>query len=500
MLVSRACRSGVRTWSALEAPAKSYINGEMVGALSGREFVVQDPATLKPLTSVPDMGSDDVAAAVSAAEAALPGWRALLAKERSAILRNWFDLVKENADALAHLATSESGKPLAEARGEVDYGASFLEWFSEEAKRTYGEVIPETVAGRRLLVLKQPVGVCGLLTPWNFPIAMLTRKAGPALAAGCTTVIKPAEDTPLSTLALCELAHEAGVPAGVLNVVTCSRDRVVEVGAAMCASPTIRKLSFTGSTPVGVKLAQDCAPTMKRMSMELGGNAPFIVFDDADVDAAVEGLIASKFRNSGQTCVCANRLYVQAGVVEEFGRKLAERVSALPVGHGLEDSTKIGPLINAAALDKVSGLVTDAVEKGAQALSGGSVSTPGDGLNGAFFEPTVLTGIKPNMAIASTEIFGPVAPITTFNNEDEVIAMANDIDVGLAGYFYSRDLSRVFRVAEALEVGMVAVNEGALSTEVAPFGGVKMSGMGREGARQGMAEYMEEKYVCLGGL
>jgi succinate-semialdehyde dehydrogenase/glutarate-semialdehyde dehydrogenase len=426
--------------------------------------------------------------------AALPAWRAKTAKERGILLRRWYDLILANQEDLAVLMTLEQGKPLVEARGEVAYGASFIEWFAEEGKRVYGEVIPAPTGDKRLLVIKQPVGVTAAITPWNFPIAMITRKVAPALAAGCTSVVKPAEATPLSALALAELAVRAGIPSGVLNIITTARPAVV--GGVLTASPIVRKLSFTGSTPVGKRLMAACADTVKRVSLELGGNAPFIVFDDADLDAAVRGALASKYRNAGQTCVCANRLLVQDGVYDAFAAKLSEAVAQMKVDDGLEAGTQIGPLINEAAVKKVEGLVADAVTKGAKVVLGGSRHARG----GNFYAPTVLTDVTPEMAMAREEIFGPVAPLFRFKTDDEAVQMANDTCYGLASYFYSRDIGRIWRVAEQLEYGMVGINEGIISNEVAPFGGVKESGIGREGSHYGIDEYLTIKYLCLGGL
>jgi succinate-semialdehyde dehydrogenase/glutarate-semialdehyde dehydrogenase len=412
------------------------------------------------------------------------------------VLRRWNDLILAAKEDLARIMTAEQGKPLAEARGEVVYGASFIEWFAEEGKRMYGEVIPSHGADKRLLTLRQPVGVVAAITPWNFPNAMITRKVSPALAAGCAVVVKPGEDTPLSALALAELAIRAGMPAGLFNVITCSKAKAPEVGGELTANPTVRKLSFTGSTPVGKMLMAQCAGTVKKVSLELGGNAPFIVFDDADLDAAVQGALASKYRNTGQTCVCANRLLVQDGVYDAFAAKLAEAVSKMAVGPGLEGETQQGPLINAAALEKVDGLVKDALSKGATAALGGKPHA----LGGTFYEPTILTGVTPDMRVASEEIFGPVAPLFRFKTEEEAIHMANDTPFGLAAYFYARDVGRVWRVAEALEYGIVGINEGIISTEAAPFGGIKESGIGREGSRHGLEDFTEIKYLCLGGI
>ena len=429
----------------------------------------------------------------AAAEAALPAWRARTAKERSVILRRWFDLINENADDLAYIMTREQGKPLGEAKGEIVYANSFIEWFAEEGKRVYGDVIPQTVGSRRILALKQPIGVCAAITPWNFPAAMITRKAGPGLAAGCTFVIKPASYTPFTALAIVDLAERAGIPHGVVNIVTGSAGAI---GGELSGNPAVRKLSFTGSTPIGKLLLKQCAETVKKVSMELGGHAPFIVFDDADVDSAVEGAIACKFRNAGQTCVCTNRIYVQAGIFDEFADKFAKRVAAFKVGNGVDDGTDVGPLIEQAAVDKSKEHIDDAVEKGATVLVGGKQHE----LGGLFFEPTVIANCNASMKIAKEETFGPVAPLFRFDTEEEAIRLANDVEVGLAGYFYARDIGRIFRVAEALEVGIIGVNDGVISTEVAPFGGVKESGLGREGSKYGIDDYLELKYVSLGGI
>jgi len=475
---------------------QGFIDGQWVAADSGAVFAVTDPASGSKIVEVADMGVAETRRAIDAAARALPAWRAKTAKERGAVLRRWFELILAHTEDLALLMTTEQGKPLGEARGEVAYGASFLEWFAEEGKRAYGDVIPTVAPDRRLLVIKQPIGVCAAITPWNFPIAMITRKVGPALAAGCTLVAKPAEATPLSALALAELAHRAGVPPGVFNVVTADAGHAPEIGLELCTHPTVRKVSFTGSTEVGRILLRQSADTVKKLSLELGGNAPFIVFDDADIDAAVEGALASKYRNAGQTCVCANRFYVQAGVYDAFAAKLAAKVAQFKVGAGTEPGVSIGPLIEASAIDKVEAHIADACALGAKVLLGGKRHA----LGGLFFEPTVLTGVTSDMKVAREETFGPVAPLFRFETEAEAIAMANDTEFGLAAYFYSRDIGRVFRVAEALESGMVCVNSGLLSNEVAPFGGVKQSGLGREGSKYGIDEYMEIKYLCLAGL
>lgn len=472
---------------------QAHIDGAWVDADSGACLAVTNPATGETIGSVPNMGAAETARAIAAADAAFPAWRKRLAKERAALLRRWFDLIVASADELARMMTTEQGKPLAEALGEVHYAASFVEWFAEEARRTDGDILPTTGSDRRLLVLREPVGVCAAITPWNFPAAMITRKVAPALAAGCTVVVKPAEQTPFTALALAALAEQAGFPKGVMNVVT---GDPVAIGGELTGSPVVRKLSFTGSTEVGRLLMAQCAPTIKKLSLELGGNAPFIVFDDADVDAAVEGAMASKFRNAGQTCVCANRIYVQAGIYERFAAKLAEAVDALKVGRGIDPGVNIGPLIDDAAVEKVESHIGDALEKGARVLVGGKRH----GLGGLFFEPTVLADMTPAMRVAREETFGPVAPLFRFDADEEAIAMANDTEYGLAAYFYARDVGRIFRVAEALEYGMVGVNTGIMSNEVSPFGGVKQSGIGREGSRYGIDEYLEIKSVCLAGV
>ncbi len=472
---------------------RAFIGGAWIAADDGTTHAIHNPATGAEIARVPDLGAAETERAIAAADAALPAWRAKTAKERAALLRRWHDLILANQDDLALLMTLEQGKPLAEARGEVAYGAAFIEWFAEEGKRVYGEVIPAPTADKRLVVIKQAVGVTAAITPWNFPIAMITRKVGPALAAGCTSVVKPAEATPLCALALAELASRAGIPAGVLNIVTTARPAVV--GEVLTASPVVRKLSFTGSTLVGKRLMVQCAETVKRLSLELGGNAPFIVFDDADLDAAVRGALASKYRNAGQTCVCSNRLLVQEGIYDAFANKLAEAVAAMKVDDGLEPGAQIGPLINPAAVAKVETLVADAVAKGAKVAVGGARHARG----GNFYAPTVLTDVTPAMAVAREEIFGPVAPLFRFKTDKEAVQMANDTCYGLASYFYSRDIGRVWRVAEQLEYGMVGINEGLISNEVAPFGGVKESGIGREGSHHGIDEYLELKYLCFGG-
>ncbi len=468
------------------------IDGQWVGG--GARFAVKDPATGAGLAQVANLDAVDAAGAISAAERAWPGWRAKTAKERAAVLMKWFALLHQHADDLARIMTAEQGKPLAEARGEVIYGASFVEWFAEEARRVYGETIPTTDANKRYVVIKQPIGVCAAITPWNFPIAMITRKVAPALAAGCPVVIKPAEQTPLSALAVAELAQRAGMPAGVLNVLTADGEHSIAIGAVLCSSGVVRHLSFTGSTEVGRILARQCAPTIKKLSLELGGNAPFIVFDDADLDSAVEGAMVSKYRNAGQTCVCANRLYVQDSVYDDFVAKLAGKAGALKVGNGFEAGVNQGPLIDDAAIAKVQAHVADALAKGARVVVGGTK------LADRFYAPTVLADVTGEMLCAREETFGPVAPVFRFTTEAEVIGLANATEFGLASYFYSRDIGRIFRVAEALEYGMVGVNTGLISTAEVPFGGVKQSGLGREGARQGIDDYVELKYLCLGDI
>ena len=457
-------------------------------------FPVTNPATGERLAQVADLGADETRQAVAAAEAAGAAWKKTTAKERAALLRAWFLRIQEEAEGLAELMTLEQGKPLAESRGEVTYGASFIEYFAEEAKRMAGETLPTHAADKRLLVLREPIGVVAAITPWNFPMAMITRKCAPAIAAGCTVVIKPAEATPLTALALARLAREAGIPAGVINVVTAASPAAV--GEVLTTDPRVRKVSFTGSTPVGKKLLAQCAGTVKKASMELGGNAPFIVFDDADLDAAVAGAIASKYRNAGQTCVCTNRFLVQEGIYDAFVEALAAKVAAMPVGDGREPGVMIGPLINQAAVDKVQRHVDDAVAKGGRLLCGGTSHALGQ----SFYAPTVIADATPEMAVASEETFGPLAPVFRFRDEEEAIAMANDTPFGLAAYFYARDYRRIWRVMEGLEYGMVGVNEGIISTELAPFGGVKESGLGREGSRHGLEEFTELKYVCVGGL
>lgn len=467
-----------------------YINGQWCDAQSKETVAIANPATGAVIASVPVMGQVETQAAIAAAEAALPAWRALTAKERGAKLRRWFELLNENSDDLALMMTTEQGKPLAEAKGEVTYAASFIEWFAEEAKRVYGDTIPGHQGDKRIMVIKQPVGVTAAITPWNFPAAMITRKAAPALAAGCTMVVKPAPQTPFTALALAVLAERAGIPAGVFSVIT---GDAIGIGNEMCSNPVVRKLSFTGSTQVGIKLMEQCAPTLKKLSLELGGNAPFIVFDDANIDAAVEGAMIAKYRNAGQTCVCANRIYVQAGVYDEFARKLSIAVGKLKVGEGITEGVTTGPLINRAAVEKVQSHLEDALSKGATVVAGGKPHI----LGGNFFEPTVLTHVDSSMRVAREETFGPLAPLFKFTDVDDVIKQANDTEFGLAAYFYGRDISLVWKVAEALEYGMVGVNTGLISTEVAPFGGMKSSGLGREGSKFGIEEYLEIKYICM---
>ncbi|MBL8503400.1 MAG: NADP-dependent succinate-semialdehyde dehydrogenase [Rhodocyclaceae bacterium] len=472
------------------------IGGAWCGAEGGATFPVGNPANGELLAEVPDMGAGETRRAIAAADAAWPAWRNRTAKERSAVLRKWFELMLAHADDLALLMTSEQGKPLAEAKGEVAYAASFIEWFAEEAKRVYGDTIPATQADKRLIVVRQPIGVCAAITPWNFPAAMITRKVAPALAAGCTVVVKPAEQTPLTALALAELAQRAGFPPGVFNVVTGSAASAPKIGGELTGNPTVRKLSFTGSTEVGRLLMAQCAPSIKKVSLELGGNAPLIVFDDADLDAAVEGALASKYRNTGQTCVCANRLLVQDGIYEAFAARLAEAAKKMKVGAGTEAGVLQGPLIDQQALAKVEEHVADALAKGARVLTGGRRHA----LGGTFYEPTVIADVTPDMKCAREETFGPVAPLFRFKTEAEAVALANATEFGLAAYFFSRDVARCFRVGEALEYGMVGVNTGIMSNEVAPFGGVKQSGIGREGSKYGIEEYLEIKYLCFGGI
>ena len=471
---------------------QAYVNGRWING--EKTFPVYNPATGELVANVTDLGPSDVAGAVDAAHAAQPAWAAKTGKERAAVLRRWFDLMVENADDLATILTAEMGKPLAEARGEILYGASFIEWFAEEAKRIYGETIPGHQADKRIVVIRQPVGVVGSITPWNFPNAMIARKVAPALAVGCSFVARPAELTPLSAIAMAVLAERAGVPAGIFNVLPSSDS--AGVGQELCANPKVAKITFTGSTRVGRILMKQCADTIKKMSLELGGNAPFIVFDDADLDAAVEGALIAKYRNGGQTCVCANRIYVQSGIYDAFAAKLAEKVRGMKIGNGFEEGVTVGPLISEAALKKVEEHVSDALAKGARVLEGGERAE----LGGTFYRPTVLADVTTEMKVAREETFGPVAPLFRFEDEAEAVAMANDTEFGLASYFYSKDLARVWRVAEALESGMVGINTGLISTEVAPFGGIKQSGLGREGSRHGVEDYLELKYLCMGGI
>ena len=470
-----------------------FIDGGWTAADNGAALEVKNPATSQKLGSIPNMGAAETARAIAAASAALPAWRARTAKDRALIMRRWFDLMMQHQDDLATLMTAEQGKPLAESKTEIAYAASFIEWFGEEAKRLYGDIIPGHQADKRIMVLRQPVGVVAAITPWNFPSAMITRKAGPALAAGCTMVCKPATQTPYSALALAELGVRAGIPKGVFNMIT---GNAAAIGGEMTGNPTVRKLTFTGSTEVGKKLMAQCAGTVKKLSLELGGNAPFIVFDDADLDAAVQGAIASKYRNTGQTCVCASRLLIQAGVYDEFAKRLKSAVAQLRVGDGLLGVTDQGPLIDAKAVAKVEEHIADALAKGAKVALGGKRHA----LGGSFFEPTILTDVTPRMLVAREETFGPVAPLFKFDSEAQAIAMANDTEFGLAAYLYTRDLARSWRVSEAIEYGIVGLNTGIISTETAPFGGVKESGIGREGSKYGILDYTEIKYVCVGGV
>ncbi len=473
---------------------EAFIDGTWCEALDGRRFDVTDPATGGILAQVPDMTAKETRTAIVAAEAAWPRWRGQTAKERARFLRKFYFLMMDNLEDLARLITAESGKPIDESRGEVTYAASFIEWFGEEAKRVYGDVIPAPFSDRRLVVMKQPVGVCAAITPWNFPLAMATRKMGPALAAGCPILLKPAEETPLCALALAELAFRAGLPSGLFSVITAAHG--ADVGGELTDNPAVRKLTFTGSIEVGKRLMSRSAETVKKVSLELGGNAPFLVFDDADIDAAVAGAIASKYRNTGQTCVCVNRFLIQDSIHDQFARKLTHAVKALRVGHGMEEGVEQGPLINTAGLAKVEEHVADALSKGATLLTGGKNHS----LGGTFYEPTVLTGMHEEMKIAREETFGPVAAIFRFSTEEQAITLANSTQYGLAAYCYTRDTSRIWRVGEALEYGMVGINEGIISTEVAPFGGIKQSGLGREGSHYGIDDYLEVKYLCLGGL
>ncbi|MFI8583134.1 NADP-dependent succinate-semialdehyde dehydrogenase [Ectopseudomonas khazarica] len=473
---------------------QAYVDGQWCDADEGATTEIFNPANGASLGRVSNMGAAETRRAIDAAQVAQVAWRALTAKERAARLRAWYELMLANQEDLAQIMTAEQGKPLSEARGEVLYAASFIEWFAEEAKRVYGDTIPGHQPDKRLIVTKESVGVAAAITPWNFPAAMITRKAGPALAAGCAMVLKPAPQTPFSALALAVLAERAGIPAGLFSVLPADAERSREVGGELCANPIVRKLSFTGSTGVGIKLMEQCAPTLKKLSLELGGNAPFIVFDDADLDAAVEGAMVAKYRNAGQTCVCANRIYVQDAVYDAFAEKLAAAVARLKVGQGVEAGVTTGPLIDGNAVAKVQSHLADALEKGARVVQGGKA------LGGNFFEPTVLVDVTPQMRVAREETFGPLAPLFRFSDEAEVVRQANDTEFGLAGYFYTRDLGRAFRVGEALEYGMVGINTGLISNEVAPFGGMKASGLGREGSKYGLDEYLEIKYLCLGGI
>ena len=490
---STSAPTGVTLTDARLFRQSCYVDGAWVNAQSGGTISVDNPATGEVVGTVPKLGAAETRAAIEAADRALPAWRKKTAKERAAAVRKWYELMLQHQDDLARLMTTEQGKVLTESKDEVVYAASFLEWFAEEAKRVYGDTIPGHQPDKRIVVIKQSIGVVACITPWNFPLAMITRKAGPAIAAGCTVVLKPASQTPFSALALAELADRAGIPKGVFNVVTGSAS---EIGGELTSNPIVKKLSFTGSTEVGKALMQQCAATVKKLSLELGGNAPFIVFDDADLDAAVEGAIASKYRNTGQTCVCVNRIYVQDGVYDVFASKLSEAVKKLKPAPGLEAGATQGPLIDDKAVAKVEEHISDAVTKGAKVVLGGKRHA----LGGRFFEPTVIVNVTSAMTVAKEETFGPVAPLFRFKTEDEAVAMANDTEFGLAAYFYGRDIGRVWRVAEALESGMVGINTGLISTEVAPFGGVKESGLGREGSKYGIDEYLEIKYLCLGGI
>ncbi len=470
-----------------------YLDGRWLAADNSLTINVYNPSNGNIIGTIPKMGTVETRRAIEAADAALPAWRARTAKERSAILRRWFELMIEHQEDLAVIMTTEQGKPLAESRGEIIYAASFIEWFAEEGKRVYGDTIPSYARDKRIVVIKEPIGVCAAITPWNFPSAMITRKAGPALAAGCTMVVKPATATPYSALALAELGERAGIPKGVFSIITGSSS---EIGTEMTSNPIVRKLTFTGSTEVGKQLTAQCSQTMKKVSMELGGNAPFIVFNDADLDAAVEGAIASKYRNTGQTCVCTNRLLIQSGIYDAFAEKLAAAVSKMQVGDGMEENVQQGPLIDEASVKKVEEHISDAVTKGARIALGGKRHA----LGGTFFQPTIICDVTPQMMVAREETFGPVAPLFKFETDEEAIKMANDTEFGLASYFYTRDIGRVWRVAEALEYGMVGINTGLVSTEVAPFGGVKESGIGREGSKYGIEEFIEVKYLCMGGI
>jgi len=491
VMTETAARLGLKDAELLRS--RCYVDGQWIDADSGETIDVTNPADGSKLGTVPAAGADETRRAIEAANRAYPAWRAKTAKERAKVLRTWFDLMMDNQEDLARIMTAEQGKPLAESRGEISYAASFIEWFGEEAKRVYGDTIPAHLAGRRLVVTKEPVGVCAAITPWNFPAAMITRKAGPALAAGCPIVIKPATSTPYSAFAMAVLAERAGVPAGVLSVLTGSAKAI---GGEMTTNPIVRKLTFTGSTEIGKQLMSQCAGTVKKVSLELGGNAPFIVFDDADLDEAVKGAIASKYRNTGQTCVCANRLLVQNGVYDAFAGKLADAVKALKVANGLTEGAQQGPLIDMAAIEKVEDHIRDALSKGARVVVGGRRHS----LGGTFFQPTVLADVTTQMKVTREETFGPVAPLFRFDTEEQAIRMANDTEYGLAAYFYSRDMGRIWRVAEGLEYGIIGINEGIISTEVAPFGGMKESGIGREGSKYGMEEYLEIKYLCMGGV
>jgi len=471
----------------------SYIDGQWCSE-GESTFAVKNPANGSVIVELQDANAKDAELAVDAAEKALPQWRATPAKERANILRNWFDLVMLHQDDLARILTAEQGKPLAEAKGEIAYGANFIEWFAEEAKRVYGDTIPAPSSDKKVIVVKEPIGIVSAITPWNFPSSMITRKAAPALAAGCTFIVKAAAETPLSALVLAELAEQAGVPKGVFNVIVSTKSR--EIGKVLTQDPRIGKFSFTGSTPVGRILLAQCATTVKKTTMELGGNAPFIVFDDADIEQAIKGAMVSKYRNAGQTCVCSNRIFVQAGIYDEFAERMVSAVNELKIGDGLSDGVSIGPLIHAGAANDVASLVDDSIEQGATLLTGGKNHVAGE----AFYEPTVLANVTPDMPVAENEIFGPVAPLIKFETEEDVIAMANATEFGLASYFYARDIGRVWRVATALEYGMVGINEGIISNEMAPFGGVKQSGMGREGSKYGIDDFIEVKYLCMGGL
>lgn len=471
----------------------ALVGSDWIEASPDTGIAVTNPATDEVIGYVPNLGADETRKAIEAAESARHGWARRTAKERSQIMRHWYELMMQNQDDLGAIMTTEQGKPLAEAKGEIAYGASFIEWFAEEARRAYGDVTPGHAPDKRIITIKQPIGVVAAITPWNFPNAMITRKAGPALAAGCSMVLKPASQTPFSAIAIAVLAERAGLPAGLFSVITGSARHI---GAEMTANPLVKKLTFTGSTEVGIKLYEQCAPTIKKLGLELGGNAPFIVFDDADLDDAVEGAVVAKFRNNGQTCVCANRIYVQSGVYDAFAEKLVAKVATLPTGNGFDDGVVFGPLIDAAAVAKVEQHIGDATDKGAAIVHGGNRHA----LGGTYFEPTILTGVTANMAIATEETFGPVAPLFRFNTESEVVTAANDTEFGLAAYFYSRDMARSWRVGEALDYGMVGINTGLISTAEAPFGGVKMSGLGREGSRHGLDDFMELKYLCMGGI